>query len=154
MFRSGNTVKSGTASGTVVDRDSFNMSYDMPNHTTGTVSMVYNSDLYERTSTLTKTSGMWGLGSTVFTIESNGTINGQDSSGCTYNGRISVVNALYNAYALSIDVRLWFGLSGLYTGTAYINDQDVAPSGEVITGTIYLHMNSDNNAMYRALHKL
>lgn len=154
IFLSGNTVESGTATGLLVERQSLEMNFDIPGYATGTASLIYNADLYERTATPTKASGMWGLGSTVFNVEVNGAVTGQDSSGCTYNGTISVVNAQHNAYRLSINVGMCAGLSGPYSGTAYIEDRSLAASGEVIEGSLYLFMTSNQNSMYRVLGKL
>ena len=60
-------------------------------------------EVYNETSSLSKVAGKWTLSSgALFSIAADGTISSQDASnGCEIKGKVSMINASYNAYAVS-----------------------------------------------------
>jgi hypothetical protein len=106
-FPDGSTSGTGTISGTVTQRSSMAItdSGTTSNGTslgTETHTWTFNS-LYDNSSSLATVSANYWDGSNTFSVNGNGAIFEQDpASGCVINGQISIINAQYNAYSLSL----------------------------------------------------
>lgn len=89
-----NSYLVGTLVGTVDERTGISGAYTLGSET-GTVSLAYESALYEVSSSVNKVEGMWGysIPSTGYaitvSIDSNGSFVGNDTDGCTVQGTIS-----------------------------------------------------------------
>jgi hypothetical protein len=125
-FINGSPTATGTISGTISERSELSGTYRISTGETGTLSLFYD-DTYERTSGLVKTAGTWidGNGDT-YTVQADGTLFGQDSFGCVYNGRLTIIDAAFNAYRVRIDVANCSGFNGTYTGLGTLSDWQAA----------------------------
>lgn len=106
-FPDGSTSGTGIISGTVAQGSSMTLtdSVTTSNGTslgTETHTWVFNS-LYDNPSSLSAVSANYTDGSDTLSIAGNGVIFEQDpTTGCVINGQISIINAAYNAYSMSL----------------------------------------------------
>jgi hypothetical protein len=120
----------------------------------GSANLIYDA-LYDQPSSLDIVAGTWTLltGATI-SVSAEGAINSQDTNnGCTETGKVSVIDPIHNAYALSVSfagcgdsAAALDGLTG--TGLLMINNA-VTPNtlqavysltladGTVLTGALY-----------------
>lgn len=125
-FIDGSVTATGSISGTVTERSRLSGTYTLSTGETGTLELFYDST-YERSSSLANTSGTWiDINSDTYTVQADGTLFGQDSFGCVYNGRISTIDPLFNAYRVSIDVANCSEFNGTYTGLGTLGDLQAA----------------------------
>jgi hypothetical protein len=107
VYPDGSQSATGTLTGTIAERSTISLTAagrtslgtTLPTITsTGTFDSLYNLD-----SSLAAIAGNWtGVEGIVVNINSNGVIFSQDPvSGCVVNGQISIIDANYNAYAVS-----------------------------------------------------
>ena len=84
---------------------------------------------YEVASSLDLTVGVWtfdmaaaggGVYTVTWDIDANGVIFGTDTDGCVFDGNISLIDARYNAYRITVDVTLCGAINGEYSGLAYL----------------------------------
>lgn len=154
LFPSGNSVEPGNVTGALIDRDSLMADFNAPGFATGAIRMTYNADLYERSSSLRKVTGMWGFLDTVITINADGRIRGQKTNGCIISGRLSLIDSRYNSYDLSVDLDMCFGLTGSYSGLAYLTDRNDGQPDEIPDGQIQLLASSDQHSFIFGLRKM
>jgi hypothetical protein len=95
----------------------------------GTYSLVANTNLYNRTSSLSKLEGTWvdsvftsGTGTTTWVIQNDGTFIVSSTRGCNATGAFSVINTTKNEYSLTLNITTCAGLNGSYTGVAALSD--------------------------------
>lgn len=130
VFSNGQPVVTGTLSGTVQERDSFDGSWAASTGESGDFDMLYNP-IYERDSSLALMNGNWvGVDefqniTSTFDIDGNGAVNGQDVLGCLYSGQISLLDTNYNAYGFRITVTNCDIANGDYTGLGVLTDTAV-----------------------------
>ncbi len=113
--------------GTISERASMSGTWSGGTGETGSFSFAYDG-LYERGSSLSTVAGSWvsrdefdnPIGS--ITIDSQGRMDAQDAAGCLYSGDLSIINASYNAYDLSLVVTNCAELNGTYSGLAVTAD--------------------------------
>jgi hypothetical protein len=141
-FQDGSTHGTGTVSGTVHQRSTFSattqFTTDGGHSSSDTLSMTFNV-LYNRPSSLATIAGNFTeMGSgTVFSVNASGVIYAQDAaSGCVLNGTVSIIDASYNAYGVSIGYASCVGayavLNGLtLTGLGTL-DNSVVPERAII----------------------
>ena len=149
VFLDGSTVTTGSMTGTVVERTSFTGNYSVATGEAGTISLTYNS-LYDRDSSLSKMVGQWDdSGYGTLTVDSDGTFFEQDIFGCVYDGQVSIINADYNVYGLTMTVSLCgVGFDGDYTGLGSLDDN-------VATDDVFIfQMNSDSLIFTTYLYRL
>ncbi len=93
---SGSLVPGSTLSWTADDTTSMGTALA----TSGTLSF---DDVYNEASSLSKLAGKWTVSTgALLTIDADGTILSQDAaSGCEVNGKVSLINGKYNAYAVT-----------------------------------------------------
>ncbi len=122
VFLDGSTVTTGTLTGTVVERTSISADWSLNTGESGTITMSYNS-LYERGSDLARTAGSWldSFG-VVYSVDALGDIFAQDAFGCVYDGAVSIINASYNAYGITLTVSNCPGADGNYSGLGVLGD--------------------------------
>ncbi len=79
--------------------------------------------LYERDSDLSRVSGSWRDASrNTFTIDETGAMFGQDSSGCVYDGAISIIDPAFNVYRVTIGLSNCPERDGAFVGLAVVDD--------------------------------
>lgn len=125
---SGATQITFGATGSFVDRDSANVSYSGGGQQ-GVVSMRYDSR-YNRGASLAAIAANYSsalpTGATFQgSVNASGQITGSDSGGCQYNGTVTVPNAQFNAYVVSVNVSSCGPNSGTYTGVGTLVDQNL-----------------------------
>jgi hypothetical protein len=123
IFPDGSSYGNGTISGTISARSSLNATYSFTTafgtktSATGTLNF---SSLYNIASSLASIAGTYAdnLDGEVISINSDGSVFAQNPySGCVTNGQVSIINANYNAYSVSITE------SNCVGGSAYLNGQ-------------------------------
>lgn len=113
--------------GTISERA--NMSGDWTGSTgeTGSFSFAYDA-VYEKPSSLATLAGSWvsmdefGNPDGSVTIDSAGRMDAQDANGCLYSGDVTIINATYNAYDLSLVVSNCGDFDGSYSGLGVLAD--------------------------------
>jgi hypothetical protein len=121
-FTGGSTVTTGTLTGTLVERTSLDGNWSLNTGETGTITMSYNN-LYDRGSDLARMPGIWGDSFGVFySVDAVGDIFAQDAFGCVYDGAVTIINASYNAYQVTLTVSNCPGTDGNYTGLGVLFD--------------------------------
>lgn len=138
------TGGSGMLDLTIVERDTLSGSWEFTSSggssESGTINLVYN-DLYAEPSSLAIIAGTYTdalSGSDSLTISADGTVFAQNgATNCVANGQVSIVNPVYNAYAVSVEYSSCSGdravLNGVtFSGLFAINDT-VAPA-ELVGG--------------------
>lgn len=121
QFLDGSTSGTGSISGTVVERSAFSGSFSFSTGESGTISMVYEP-IYDRDSSLAKLAGSWDEGFGIMTVDPNGSFFEQDQFGCVYDGQASIIDAMFNAYRLTMTVSSCALDNGDYSGIGVLAD--------------------------------
>jgi hypothetical protein len=121
QFLDGSTSGQGRIDGTVVERSTFSGTFSFSTGESGTIAMAYDP-IYERDSSLDKLSGSWDEGFGVMTVDPNGSFFEQDQFGCIYNGQVSIIDAMFNAYRLTMTVSNCGLDNGDYDGIGVLAD--------------------------------
>jgi hypothetical protein len=123
----GSTVADLTiASGTVSEGASFDFDLTAAGQTT-TISTTYDN-VYDRGSdqatveAVYTTLSILGTNSS-FTVDAAGAIIGQTATGCVLSGQVSVIDALFNAYDVQLDVANCGASDGTYDGLGLTVDE-------------------------------
>ncbi len=58
-----------------------------------------------------------------FVIDAAGVIIGQSVAGCVLNGQVTIIDAAFNAYDVTLDVASCGGLDGMYDGLGASQDE-------------------------------
>ena len=108
--------------------------------------------LYERDSDLARVSGTWRDPSrNTFTIDETGAMFGQDSSGCVYDGAVSIIDSAFNVYRVTVGLSNCADRDGAYTGLAVVDDLLAAGDGRKL---VMNTNNADVAALTMVLEKL
>ena len=123
QFADKSTHGTGSASGTVAERSTMNLSAqfktDAGTTTNGTLNLTFDAS-YNRPSSLATIAGNFADGSNTITVSSNGTIFEQDpNTGCVVNGTVSIINASYNAYRVSYSFANCTGQATILNGLEF-----------------------------------
>ena len=133
VFVDGSTVTTGTLSGTIVERTSFNGNWSLATGESGTLSMTYDP-LYDRDSSLAKLEGMWdenGFG--IATFAADGSFFEQDQFGCVFDGQATIIDPAYNVYAMTMAISLCGpGVDGQYSGLGVLTDFNTTDDGLIV----------------------
>ncbi|MBT8083287.1 MAG: hypothetical protein KJO56_12755 [Gammaproteobacteria bacterium] len=121
QFLDGSTTGAGDFTGTVVERSTFSGSFSFSTGESGTIAMDYDP-IYDRDSSLDKLSGTWDQGLGIMTVDPNGSFFEQDQFGCVYDGQISIIDATFNAYSLTMTVSNCALENGDYGGLGVLAD--------------------------------
>jgi hypothetical protein len=106
-FADGSVWGAATLSGSVVQRSALTLTAEgttsMGTVLAGTTGAWTFDTLYNESSSLAKLAGNWtSQTGTVITIDADGVIFSQDATtGCVVNGQVSIINAMYDAYAVT-----------------------------------------------------
>jgi hypothetical protein len=124
-FADGSTHGTGTLTGTIAERTTLNLSYqfttDDGSASSGSISLTYNP-LYTVASSLSAVSGNYTDTATGVTVSvtGSGAINSQDpATFCVLSGQLSIINAQYNAYAVSFAYANCVGSSAVLNGVQF-----------------------------------
>jgi len=127
VFEDGSSGGSGSLNGTVRERQSITATFVFTTlagtRAEGTLSLNYEP-LYERDSSLATAAGSWTdallTGSPVLTIDAAGAIFEQNPfTGCVVNGRLSIIDSRYNAYAIAIEYSNCTGEEAILNGSSF-----------------------------------
>jgi hypothetical protein len=122
----GSTVAALTITGgTVNERNMLDLTIDAAGATT-TVSTTYDA-IYERGSDLATVAAVYTSfdifgDPSSFAIDATGAISGQSNTGCVINGQVTIIDAGFNAYDMTLDVASCGGLNGPYDGLGLTQD--------------------------------
>jgi hypothetical protein len=124
-FDDHSTHGTGSLTGTVAERSSLALSYqfttDAGTASNGTLNLSYNS-LYDVDSSLAAISGNYtdaSSGNTV-SVSGSGAITSQDPvTLCVVNGQVSIIDAMYNAYAVTYEYSNCTGTSAALNGVQF-----------------------------------
>ena len=122
----GSTVANVTISvGTVSERASLDLTVGAAGTSTSVSTTFDNS--YDRGSDLATVAGAYSsfdiFGDPAsFSVDANGIITSQSNSGCVANGQISIIDANFNAYNVTLDVTSCGALDGMYDGLGLTQD--------------------------------
>jgi hypothetical protein len=125
----GSTVAALTISaGTVSEGNTLNLTVDAAGVST-TISTTFDNS-YDRASDLATIAAVYTTfdifgDPSSFTIDAAGVIAGQSNSGCVLNGQVSIIDAMFNAYDVSVDVANCGALDGMYDGLGTSQDDVV-----------------------------
>lgn len=123
----GTIFSSGTQSGTVNPGKTLSGTFQNSDGSSGTFSLTYDP-ITSRGASLATISANWtitvGSDSLTLSIDTNGTITGSDTSGCVYNGSVTISNTGVNIYTLAISIASCSDstINGAYTGYAVVTD--------------------------------
>jgi hypothetical protein len=130
-FIDGSVVATGNMSGTISERNRISGSYTVSTGERGSLDLFYNS-IYERDSSLSLMAGTWiDADQDAFTVDTQGEIFGQDSSGCVYTGRVSTINRDFNAYRVQLNVSSCGTFNGSYSGLGILDDYQVVSDNRI-----------------------
>jgi hypothetical protein len=139
-FSDGSVGGTSTLNGSFVPRSTLNLdSADTTSLGTplqGIVGTLTFDDVYNEASSLSTVAGVWPLSSgALLTIAGDGSFSTQDvSTGCVLTGKVSVIDAHYNAYAVSGTYTACQASASAFTGAsaAGLMTLDNTQSAEVI----------------------
>jgi len=132
IFYNGETLTTGSLSGTVVEKKSISGTYNAEGDDSGSFSLSYHpsSDL---SLSLADLQGTWGyddFGSWVnVVISESGEISGSDSGGCDYAGNARVPDSSVNVFEIDLAVTDCGEANGSYTGLGTLES---TPSGDIV----------------------
>jgi hypothetical protein len=127
-FRVGGLAQfNATLSGTLREGESASGTFTPTVGNPGTFTLVYDP-LSARGSSLENVSDNWQvsaeIGDLVIAIDTNGTLSGQDSAGCTYNGAVEIIDPAINVYSITATRTGCSIGNGDYSGLAAVIDGD------------------------------
>lgn len=97
--------------------------------TTSSISLAFD-EVYNRPSALSMIRGIWTYSepgySSTYAVDSFGQIEGFDTTGCVYNGIVSLLDSAHNLYAVDVDVSQCGAMNGPYAGFATLVDDALA----------------------------
>ena len=113
--------------GTFSETNALDFTVDAAGVTT-TVATTYDP-IYERGSSLATVADVYTTfdifgDPSSFSVDANGVITAQSNSGCIVNGQIAIIDGLFNAYDVSLEVSGCAGLDGSYDGLGITQDQN------------------------------
>lgn len=130
-FIDGSVVATGNMSGTISERNRISGSYTVSTGERGSLNLFYNS-IYERDSSLSLMAGTWiDADQDTFAVDAQGEIFGQDSIGCVYTGRVSIINRDFNAYRVQLNVSSCGTFNGSYSGLGILDDYQVVSDNRI-----------------------
>jgi len=107
-YATGGEPTEGEIDGFMAARQNFNGLLTHNEFAIDEITYDYQKDMYERTSSLEKISGIYSDqdadNAETYVIDSDGAFHGSDDSGCFYNGQVSIIDTRYNMYRITITV--------------------------------------------------
>jgi hypothetical protein len=150
QFADGSSVVKGTITGRISE-DSIDALID-PDVGGFRNIFALPDDLYARSSSLASVSGTWedDVGN-IYNIDPGGVLFGQDTSGCVYNGSVSIIDADVNVYRINVAISSCADAVGTYIGLGVLDDLvEVADNRALVLNA----NNGDIAAITLALEKL
>ncbi len=123
----GSTFAPLTITGTL-SGDSLDLTFDVAGVSIS-VSTTFVASVYDRGSALATVAGVYPTfdifgDPASFSVDANGVIFSQSTAGCVSNGQISIIDANFNAYDVTLDVTLCGALNGMYDGLGLTLDRN------------------------------
>jgi hypothetical protein len=131
VFLDGSTSGTGSITGTINERSSFDGNSSFSTGESGTLSLTYDA-IYERESSLAKLEGQWQEDYGVLNVDPDGSFFEQDQFGCVYDGQASIVDSNFNAYQLTMTVSNCGTSNGNYAGLGILADLNVANDEDLL----------------------
>lgn len=122
----GSHVTDATITAVVSQRNSISGGWAIASGESGTFALDYDA-LYEKDSSVSLLTAVWtgyddlGNPNATFTIDADGSFNGQNAQGCVSIGQFSVIDPLHNLYAVNSDIS-GCPIGGTYSGFAVLAD--------------------------------
>ncbi len=122
-------VSDTTTDAQLVEKDTFNGIWSTASGESGNFDFFYDA-AYESPSSLSILEGVWaayddfGSPEATFTIDDLGQFTGQNTSGCTSSGQISLIDDRYNVYEVTSTISDCF-IAGDYSGMAAVGEINV-----------------------------
>jgi hypothetical protein len=139
-------VGASNFTGTFAPGATMSGSFSSSDGNSGTFSLTYDA-ITDFGSSLSVIEGTWVGPSLSLTISSTGALSGTDTSSCSYQGAVSIIDPAVNIYAMTVNVSSCFSLDGAYTGYAVISDSIT------IDDTMDLVINSSGAALVESLFR-
>ena len=121
---SGGPVNSGSIAGTVVPGQTISATFAATTGD-GVVELVFD-ERYNQPSSYALISGVWryseGGYDVTLTIADDGALTGQDTTGCGYSGKVTVVDEAHNLYRVAVSIEACGVMDGNYTGLGGLYD--------------------------------
>jgi hypothetical protein len=101
---------------------------------------TFVASVYDRGSALATVAGTYATfdifgDPASFSVDANGVIFSQSAAGCVSNGQISIIDANFNAYDVTLDVTLCGALNGMYDGLGLTLDTNA--TNDTFTLSVY-----------------
>ncbi|MDH3440077.1 MAG: hypothetical protein OEM63_04960 [Gammaproteobacteria bacterium] len=144
-------VSDTSTDGQLIERDSFSGIWSTASGESGNFDLFYN-DEYESPSSLSLLEGVWTAyddfrnPTATFTIDAMGQFTGQNTSGCTSSGQISLIDDRYSMYDVTSTISNCF-IAGDYSGLAITGELSV-PNDAII-----LSISNTDRALVLGLEK-
>ena len=136
-YEVGGTVVGTTSfTGTFTAKSAMSGSYTSNDGTTGTFSLTYDT-VTDKGSSLSTTAGTWSGDGLTLTVDNAGLITGFDTSLCSYQGTVSIIDPAVNIYGLSTTVSSCGLADGTYNGYAAVSD-----TGGLVNNTLNFVVNN------------
>ncbi len=139
VLADGKTVANLTISaGAVSEADTLDLTVEAAGTTT--LAATTYDGTYERGSDLATIEAVYTtfdiFGDTSsFVIDTNGFITGNSAAGCVLDGQVTIIDATFNAYDVTLDVASCGGLDGMYDGLG--SSQDNAAMDDVFVFAVF-----------------
>ena len=149
VFLNGMPTTTGTYSGTIVERESIEGAWQGSTGEFGDFVLTYD-DRHKIQSSLATVSGTYtgfdefNVPISSFVVDAAGNINGSDSFGCIYSGRIQIIDPAYNVYRINVNAENCGQLNGSYSGLGGYD-----PSDSSFTYQIDNSINVISNEVYK-----
>lgn len=133
----GSSVVPLSTDATLVERDNFTGIWSTSSGESGNFELFYDAE-YERPSSLPLLEGVWtaydenGNPDATFSIDDAGQFNGQNASGCTSVGSISIIDARYNLFDVNSTIANC-SIAGDYSGLAALGDLVASNDAMILT---------------------
>jgi hypothetical protein len=121
VYPDGSTSATGTLAGQVTARANLMITATGTTSLGGPLIETTNftfSSLYLNPSSLAAIAGNYNDGGLTMTVDANGAVFEQNPNGCVITGQVSVINAAYNAYGVSVSFSSCSGTSAGLNGVA------------------------------------
>jgi len=144
-------VSDATTDALLIEKDTFNGIWSTASGESGNFDFFYDST-YENPSSLSTFAGVWtayddfGSPEAIFTIDDMGQFTGQNTSGCTSSGQISLIDDRYNVYEVASTISGCL-IAGDYEGMAAIGEINVPGDA------ILLSVSNNDRAILLGLEK-
>jgi len=109
--------------GSASEQNQISATFTTSNGNTGDITLAFDSDRYNRSSSFELLSGEYVSGQSIFSIDNNGGLTRTFLGECQVSGTFSILDSEHSLYGLELDVSQC-DAEGQYSGLAEIKDND------------------------------